>query len=166
MSSRIKELSSTDSSSQNNDVQNQENFISRDKEWDNILDGPENTDESDVSTQDDQSEAVSQQMRLYLKEPRVPQDKDPLLYWKDNAAKYPLLIGAARKYLAIPAPSEREFKQTKHITKDRISLKPANVELLLFIKYNLRAVNYYINALEEAPVDFVQINPRPNYRGT
>ena len=42
MSSRIKELSSTDSSSQNNDVQNQENFISRDKEWDNILDGPEN----------------------------------------------------------------------------------------------------------------------------
>ena len=143
------------------EVQNQENVISRDKEWDNILDGPENTAESDVSTQDDQSEAVSQQMRLYLKEPRIPRDKDPLLNWKDNAAKYPLLIGAARKYLAIPAssaPSERVFKQTKQITKDRISLKPANVEMLLFIKYNLRAVNYDINALE----DFVC----PNHRTT
>ena len=37
-----------------------------------------NTDESDESTQDDQSEAVSQQMRLYSKEPRIPRAKDPL----------------------------------------------------------------------------------------
>ena len=75
-------------------------------------------------------------MRLYLKGPCIPRDKDPLLYWKDNAAKYPLLIGAARKYLAIPAssaPSERELKQTKQITKDWISLKPANLEIIIII---------------------------------
>ena len=34
-------------------------------------------------------------------------------------------------------------------------MKPANVEMLLFIKYNLRAVNYDINALKEVPKDFV-----------
>ena len=39
-------------------------------------------------------------------------------------------------------------------------MKPANVEMLLFIKYNLRAVNYDINVLKEVPKEFVCPNHR------
>ena len=84
-------------------------------------------------------------------------------YWQQNGEKFPLLAIAARKYLAIPSsssPSEREFKQCKQITKDRITLKPANVEMLLFLKYNLRAIDYKLDNLIEVPEGFGYPNSR------
>ena len=38
--------------------------------------------------------------------------------------------------------SEREFKIAKRVTTNRGTLKPGNVEKLLFMKYNLRLMNY------------------------
>ena len=58
----------------------------------------------------------------------------------------PLLSAIARKYLSAPpssAASEREFKMTKNIqTNKRWRLLLKNLETLLFLKYNLRAVGY------------------------
>ena len=100
---------------------------------------------------------------MYLKEPRIARDQDPLKFWAENSDKYPLLVGAARKYLSIPAssaPSEREFSQTKLIARDRPRLKPGNLEMLLFLKYNLRAVDYDISKLPDVPKNFVPPNKR------
>ena len=49
------------------------------------------------------------------------------------------------KYLSIPAAmeaSEIEFKQAKYVTVNRIQLKPHKAEMLIFLKYYLRAVDY------------------------
>ena len=43
-------------------------------------------------------------------------------------------------YPASSSASEREFKQSKQITKDKARLKPANAEMLLFLKYNMKAI--------------------------
>ena len=102
-------------------------------------------------------------MEIYLKDVRLSRSDDPLVWWSENEKKYPLLAPTARKYLAIPcssSPSEREFKQCKQITKDRYSLKPRNVEMLLFNKYNMRAIGYKISDLQEVPEGFVCPNNR------
>ena len=51
--------------------------------------------------------------------------------------------------------SEREFKIAKRVTTNRGTLKPGNVEKLLFMKYNLRLMNY------NYPVDFDPIRSGP-----
>ena len=59
--------------------------------------------------------------------------------------KYPLLADYARKCMCIPASSavsEREFKVAKRIDTPRPNLNKANLEMLIFLKYNLRALDY------------------------
>ena len=71
---------------------------------------------------------------------------DPLQWWTSvGMLKYPLLANCARKYLCIPASSatsEREFKVAKNIDKPRPNLNQSNLEMLIFLKYNLRALDY------------------------
>ena len=50
--------------------------------------------------------------------------------------------------------SEREFKVSKLIENERIRLTTKNVETLLFLKYNLRALSYS-TSLCGAPEDFI-----------
>jgi hypothetical protein len=38
--------------------------------------------------------------------------------------------------------SEREFKIAKRVTTNQYNLKPENVEKLLFLKYNLRMIDF------------------------
>ena len=48
----------------------------------------------------------------YLIKHTIPDDSDPLSFWKDNESTYPNLAELAKKYLAIPAssaPVERLF---------------------------------------------------------
>ena len=74
--------------------------------------------------------------------------------------EYPELAPVVGRYLSGPASSaasEREFEQSKHITKDKARLKPANAEMLLFLKYNMRAIEW---KLEEAPREFEAPNRR------
>ena len=59
--------------------------------------------------------------------------QNPLSFWKENAA------------------SEREFKIWKIIQKDRPSLRPENLETLVIVKYNLRAIEYSLNLHPTTP---------------
>ena len=71
-----------------------------------------------------------------------------------------MLSKLARIFLSPPpssSASEREFKISKSLQKDRIKLLPKNLEILLFLKYNLRAINYSTN-LPEVPKNFIPPN--------
>jgi len=79
-------------------------------------------------------------MKAYLKEETT--EDCPLLWWKKNAFRYPLLSKMAQRYLCIPAtsvPSERVFSAAGHIVNQkRACLFPENVRMLVFLAENLR----------------------------
>lgn len=99
-------------------------------------------------------------------------DDNPLAFWRLNRNDLPSLATIAATYLSPPASSsarEREFKVGKSIQKDRIKLLPKNVEMLLFLKYNLRAIGH-VTTLPSIPEDFTppysEIYDKPNYEGS
>ena len=123
--------------------------------WGDILFEPASTDESG-SEAADEGELIKGQIDAYLKEPLLARGKDPLKWWASHQKEYPLLVDHARKYLCIPgssAASERVFKQTKRIDEPRPRILPKNMEMLLFIKYNLRAIGYETE-LPQPPSDW------------
>ena len=65
------------------------------------------------------------------------------MLFKINETKYRLLSKIAKKYLTCPissVASEREFKVASDISGgERIRLLLENIEMLLILKYNLRA---------------------------
>ncbi|KAK9528502.1 hypothetical protein VZT92_012656 [Zoarces viviparus] len=67
---------------------------------------------------------------------------DPLVWWKSNECKYPHIAMMARRYLAVPGtlvPSERVFSTAGDIvTAKRSTLSPENVDILIFLKKNLK----------------------------
>ena len=69
-------------------------------------------------------------------------NEGPLVWWKNNAIRYPVLSKLALKYLAIPAtsvPSERAFSFTSHIVNvKRARLQPSTVNILVFLSENLQ----------------------------
>lgn len=70
---------------------------------------------------------------------------DVLLWWKNNASKYPLLAALSRFMLAIPAssaPSERLFSVAgSTVTDKRNSLKPSTLNNVLFLRSNYDLIN-------------------------
>ena len=85
---------------------------------------------------------VSQKMvNAYLSESNAPRHSNPLLYWKEKQASWPLLATLARKYLAPPCttvPSERLFSTAGNIVTDkRTRLDAEKVEMLLFLNKNM-----------------------------
>ena len=81
------------------------------------------------------------EMNNYLQEPVLPLAASPLLWWKSNCHKYPLIAKAARVILCVPAtsvPSERVFSTAGDIVSaQRASLSPENVDALIFLKKNM-----------------------------
>ncbi|XP_040188247.1 E3 SUMO-protein ligase ZBED1-like [Rana temporaria] len=69
-------------------------------------------------------------------------DGDPMTWWKSNECKYPHVAKMARCYLAVPGssvPSERVFSTAGDIvTAQRSTLSPENVDILVFLKKNLK----------------------------
>ena len=69
-------------------------------------------------------------------------DKNLLLWWKENSARYPTLIHLVHKYLCIPAtsfPSERAFSIVGHIVNEkRACLLPETVNMMVFLAENLK----------------------------
>ena len=67
---------------------------------------------------------------------------DPLVWWRQNATRYPCLASLARKYLAIPAtsvPAERAFSLKGYLVNEkRASLLPETVNVLSFLGANLK----------------------------
>ena len=72
----------------------------------------------------------------------IPDDSDPLSFWKDNESIYPNLAELANKYLAIPASSarvERLFSIGGKIFRpDRCNLSDERFETLMFFKAHLK----------------------------
>ena len=70
----------------------------------------------------------------------------PLSWWKENHLKYPHIWKLAQRILAVPstsAPSERVFSSAANIVnKKRVSLKPENVDLLVFLRGNKEFVKW------------------------
>ena len=54
---------------------------------------------ADISTE----QKVQSEVAMYLKEPRLDVEEDPLKWWKIHENIYPILANVARKYFCIPA---------------------------------------------------------------
>ena len=93
-----------------------------------------------------------------MKETLSPQRLDPLEYWRKNHKLYPNLSVLARVYLCPPpssVASEQAFKVAKNVIGDnRVWLRPDYLEMNLFLKYNLRALDYNLDDLQVPPTDF------------
>ncbi|XP_049926247.1 zinc finger BED domain-containing protein 4-like [Epinephelus moara] len=88
-----------------------------------------------------QATAAMSQLNLYLSEPVISRDADPLAYWRANQDRFSALTIAARAYLSAPCTSvdsERLFSAASNILDDRRSrLSAKKVEMLLFVRKNL-----------------------------
>lgn len=77
----------------------------------------------------------------FLKMPTLDPDSNALEWWKTNAERLPTLSRVVRQLLCIPAtsvPSERIFSTSGNVvTKKRASLRPDNVDMLVFLNKNL-----------------------------
>ena len=82
------------------------------------------------------------EMSNYLALPKIHFDDCPLLWWKNNSARFPVLSKLAKKYLAIPAtstPSERLFSEAGNVMSiKRTQLALNMLENLVFCKKNWR----------------------------
>lgn len=109
---------------------------------------------------------IREEVTRYMKEKLSPQIVDPLEFWQRNHKLYPNLSKLVRVYLCPPpstVASERAFKVEKNVVGDnRVRLRPDNLEMNLFLKYNLRALNYDLNNLESPPADFRPLNTTPH----
>ena len=86
-----------------------------------------------------------------MKEKLVTQRLDPLIYWKRKHKAYPNKSKLVRVYLSPPpssVASERAFKVAKNVVGDgRLSMKPEDLDMNMFLTYNLRAPNYSVESL-------------------
>ena len=103
----------------------------------------ENDDDPEISIRD--PTVCRREAESYIAEKVISRTDSPFTYWAVNRKKFPRLATLARRFLSAPmgsVASEREFKIAKRVTTNRGTLKPGNVEKLLFMKYNLRLMNY------------------------
>ena len=88
------------------------------------------------------SEQVHTEISMYKLEPRLQPTADPLLFWKRNSGKYPMLAKCSRIFLCVQAAtsvaSERVFSTAGDIvTATRSCLDADHVDRLVFLKKNL-----------------------------
>ena len=85
---------------------------------------------------------TTEELEQYLAEKMVKRKTNPLTWWKENEKRFPQLSKLARCLLNIPAtstPSERIFSVAGlTVNKQRCSLKPKNVDSLVFLNKNLK----------------------------
>lgn len=86
---------------------------------------------------------VDTEVRRYLQEETLDSHSDPLVWWRSNHARYPLLSKVARKYMTICAtsvPSEHVFSAAGNsVTPFRAALKPGKVNMLVFLSTNMKS---------------------------
>ena len=84
---------------------------------------------------------VQMEMDVYFAEPCINRITDSLTWWLDNAWRFPLLSGLAKRYLAPPpssVASERLFSTAGDVlTDNRSRLLPEKAEQLIFLKVNM-----------------------------
>lgn len=88
-----------------------------------------------------EQQAISSELQSYLQSGNLDSEEDPLDWWREHQRLFPRLSKLAKKYLCIPAtssPSERVFSTGGNVvTCLRSSLKPENVDRLVFLSKNL-----------------------------
>ncbi|XP_077061931.1 plexin domain-containing protein 1 isoform X3 [Siphateles boraxobius] len=81
------------------------------------------------------------ELTRFLQEEPVHASSDPLMWWRDNHRRFPLVAKLAQKYMCICATStssERLFSTAGNIvTPVRSCLKPHKVNMLVFLSWNL-----------------------------
>ena len=96
--------------------------------------------DASVKQQGDNYSLASIQRRNYLTQPNIPEDHDPLQYWKQNKQTMLELTTLALYYLAIPAssaPVERLFSIAGKVFRpDRCRLSDKRFEELMFVRGN------------------------------
>ena len=95
------------------------------------------------------------EIKIYMSMPSVPQDQDPLLWWRMYGARFPVLSRLARKFLSAPAtsaPSERVWSAGGEIICERRSrLTDASAEALIFCHENITYCQQVAEQLCEHP---------------
>ncbi|MGH0125645.1 UNVERIFIED_CONTAM: hypothetical protein FKN15_028197 [Acipenser sinensis] len=83
---------------------------------------------------------IQREMMIYASETPLNISEDPLIWWKNNQTRFPSLAALAKSMLSIPATSvlsERVFsKAGMLVNKLRSSLKPENVDAIIFLNKN------------------------------
>ena len=90
-------------------------------------------------------DSITIEVNGYMREKNIDRQSYPFTWWCVNKERYPHLGTLARRYMSAPMgsiASEREFKIAKRVVTNRWSLKPESVERLLFLKYNLRMLDF------------------------
>lgn len=97
---------------------------------------------AEVSTSVSYSDRVEAELSSYLFGQLADSESDPLAWWKVHEVNFPLMSQLAKKYLCIPATStasERVFSAGGNVvTCQRSLLKPATVDMLVFLTKNLK----------------------------
>ncbi len=103
---------------------------------------------------------IKEQLECYWKCPQINGDsEDPMLWWRNNKGKFPIVAVLARTFLGVPATSassERIFSKAEQIiSKKRSGLSPRKAGLLIwlagFMKQQARVDLY----LQEEDNDFM-----------
>lgn len=85
---------------------------------------------------------VEREISRYKTEEEIDSNGDPLMWWKLNHHRFPILSILARRFLCITAtsvPCERIFSDAGVVVnRRRCALDPNNVECLLFLHSNLK----------------------------
>jgi len=104
------------------------------------------TDSATALQTDDVDVKIAAEIATFFSEALAPRTEDPLLWWKINENRLPLLAAVARTYLATPpssVQSERIFSSAGDVYNEhRTRLAPENAERLIFLKFNLPLLKY------------------------
>ena len=90
--------------------------------------------------------ALKSDIERYLMEAPAPLSTDPVIWWRDNQTRFQKVSCSARRYLGSPpssVESERLFSIGGNIySPKRNRLTAENGETLMFLNFNLRALNF------------------------
>jgi len=99
------------------------------------------------------SAAVDAELAVYLSDDVIPRTESPTAWWAANAARFPVLVVEAKRFLSSPptsVASERLFSSAAQIYTDRRSrLLTKRADMLLFVKHNLPVVKFNYGSISK-----------------
>ncbi len=101
---------------------------------------------------------LQEEIKLYLSEPVISREADPLVYWNGKRDHFPSLFVMALQYLSVcatSAPSERAFSGGRHICcYTRWSLSAEKLTAIMCLKSWLNKGSEYKTESILIPLDF------------
>ena len=89
---------------------------------------------------------VEEEIAAYLDQPAIPRTSCVRTWWRENESRFPWIARVARRYLGAPSTSvasERLFSSAGNVFADQRSRLAADrAEMIIMVKYNLRALDY------------------------